>query len=170
MHYVSIVSTASCCHLFLNNWRNAHRIIIRVYIWIYHTLLWLEIILQSEWTLFDIKTTMLYLYYCHYVLKVMNNWWRCDYNGNLRPEIKLPSQNWSLCWFLCWSELVWHGFDNMSLFHKYLISGLTMNAINVRFKPIIHMLFYYSKKEKRVSYYLLELLRPIHFSLVWLSS
>ena len=78
IHYVSIVSTASCCHFFLNNWRNAHRIIIRVYIWIYHTLLWLEIIFQSEWTLFDIKTIMLYLSYRHYVLKVINNWWRRD--------------------------------------------------------------------------------------------
>ena len=43
--------------------------------------------------------------------------------------------SWSLCWFLCWSELVWHGFDNVSLFHEYLISGLTMNANNLGFKP-----------------------------------
>ena len=135
MDYVSIVSATSCCHFFLNDWRNAHKIIIRVYIWIYHTLLWLEIIFQSEWTLFDIKTTMLYLSYCHYVLKVINNWWRRDWNGNLRQEIKLPLQNWSLCWFLCWSELVWHGFDSMSLFHEYLIHGLTMNANSLGFKP-----------------------------------
>ena len=90
---------------------------------------------KSKWTLFDIKMTLLYLSYCYYVLKVINNWWRRDKNGNPRPEMKSPPQNWSLWWFLCWSELVWHGFDNMSLFHEYLISGLSMNANDLEFKP-----------------------------------
>ena len=73
------------------------------------------------------------LFYCYHVHQVINNWWRRDQNGNPRTEMKSPPRNWYLWRILCWFELVWHGFDNMSLLHEYLINGLSMNANDIRF-------------------------------------
>ena len=56
---------------------------------------------------------------------------------------------------------------NFVTFYKYLISGLSMNANDLEFKPHnIHLLSYHSTKEKQLSYSLLELWCHIHFSIV----